>query len=188
MRLSLVASVVLGFIFFASAARAGVDLSKLHSSISAVCPIDGVGQFDPISDSDFAALPSKWPTSVFVRRADGGAWRLDVQPAATSEQITAAQAVAAAFDPTAAANQTPVYVPGATMLARLTSTEYLAIMQASAAQLTAGNPQLSQWIDQVRLARQGVNLSDPVTLTAEATLISSGLLTSDRAAVVFAAP
>jgi hypothetical protein len=54
-----------------------MDVARLHAEIAAVCPIDGVSIADP---------------------GDRSAWRIDIHPNATSEQIAAAKSVVAAFD------------------------------------------------------------------------------------------
>ena len=82
----------------------------------------------------------------------------------------------------------PVYIPTATILGRLTTAEYTAIMQAAASQLAAGNGQLALWLDMARVAPNGINPVDATTTAARAALISAGLLTSARDAIVFAAP
>lgn len=105
-------------------------------------------------------------------------WLDGVQTKPTADEVTAAIAVL----PPA-----PVYLPSALMLSRLTANEYVAIMQAAAAQLAGGNGQLALWLDMARTATNGVNLNDPVTAAAKAGLIVGNLLTQDRANAIFAA-
>jgi hypothetical protein len=79
----------------------------------------------------------------------------------------------------------PVYVPTFTLLGRLTGAEYLAIRQAAAAELAAGDARLEQWLDMARTAPDGVNLVDPITVAAKAALVAANLLTQARADVIF---
>jgi hypothetical protein len=144
--------------------KAMPNAKSLHDAIAAVCPIDGVSIGD-------------W--------SDRETWRIDYQDRPTSDQQAAAQAALLAFDPAAPANN-PVYVPASTVLGRLTAAEYTAIMQASAAQLAAGNGQLAHWLDMARTSQQGIDLSDSATKAAAAALVSGGQLTQARVDVIFA--
>ena len=82
----------------------------------------------------------------------------------------------------------PVYIPTATILGRLTTAEYTAIMQAAASQLAAGNGQLALWLDMARTSQKGIDPADATATAARAALIQAGLLTSARDAIVFAVP
>ncbi len=104
---------------------------------------------------------------------------LDAMTQPTLDQINAA--IAALPPP-------PVYIQALTLLGRLLPAEYVAIRQAAAAELSAGNGQMEQWLDMARTAPGGVNLIDPATVVAKAAMVSAGLLTQARADAVFAAP
>lgn len=71
-------------------------------------------------------------------------------------------------------------------LARLTDAEYIAIDAAAAAQKTQGNAQLARWIETLRATNQ-INLAGTEAQTAKAALVGAGLLTQQRADIVFAA-
>lgn len=75
---------------------------------------------------------------------------------------------------------------GDMFLLRLTDAEYIAIKAAAATQESAGNAQLSRWIETVRATNQ-INLAGMEAQTAKAALVGAGLLTPARAIVVFAA-
>lgn len=96
--------------------------------------------------------------------------------------VTQTYATQAAPAPTA-------YVSTTTLLSLLTLTEYKGIMQFAAADVASvvGTGQLEMWLDIARLNGR-VNLDDPVTQSVAQYLITNNLLTSARAAVVFAPP
>jgi hypothetical protein len=75
-------------------------------------------------------------------------------------------------------------IPGHVFIARFTPQEYAAIRQAAAAQLAQGNGQLSMWID-TALASGFVDPSLASAHAAKAALVSAGLLTQERADVIF---
>ena len=81
----------------------------------------------------------------------------------------------------------PVFVPTDVVLSRLTDAEYASIVTAASQQLAQGNGQLARWLDQARVSPRGIGLSDAATITAIAFLTSGSLLTTARAARVFAA-
>lgn len=70
---------------------------------------------------------------------------------------------------------------GADFLARLTDAEYGAILAASAQSI-----QLSRWLDTFRL-RGEIDVNGKTALAAKARLVNAGLLTPERADVIFAA-
>lgn len=70
---------------------------------------------------------------------------------------------------------------GADFLARLTDAEYGAILAAA-----AQNVQIARWLDIFRL-RGGIDVTGSTTLAAKAGLVAAGLLTQERADVIFAA-
>jgi hypothetical protein len=75
-------------------------------------------------------------------------------------------------------------VQASVLLGRLTDAEYTAIMQAATSQLAAGNGQLSRWLDMARTASV-VGLTDEPTVAAKSMMVSAGLLTQARAAIIF---
>ncbi|HEY4406126.1 MAG TPA: hypothetical protein VGN55_15875 [Xanthobacteraceae bacterium] len=129
-----------------------------------------------------AAIRSLCPGSGFSFDGDvypdGLTWE---DEAAKPPTLDAVMAAIAAFP------SSPVRVSAFALLGRLSDAEYTAIRQAASVQLAAGNGQLERWLDMARTAQGGVNLGDPVTLAAKATLVSAGLLTQARAEIVFAA-
>lgn len=70
---------------------------------------------------------------------------------------------------------------GAEFLARLTDAEYGAILAASAQSV-----QLARWLDIFRL-RGEIDVTGTTALAAKAGLVAAGLLTQERADVIFAA-
>lgn len=79
----------------------------------------------------------------------------------------------------------PAYVAAFALLGRLTIDEYTGIRRAAAGALATGNGQLEQWLDMARTAANGVDLNDPITVGAKASLVALKLLTQDRADAVF---
>lgn len=71
-------------------------------------------------------------------------------------------------------------IDGADFLARLTDDEYAAILAASAQSI-----QLARWLDTFRL-RGEIDITGSTAQAAKAGLVKGGLLTSDRADVIFA--
>lgn len=69
---------------------------------------------------------------------------------------------------------------GAEFLARLTDAEYGAILSASAQSI-----QLARWLDILRL-RGEIDVTGSTARAAKSGLVKGGLLTSDRADVIFA--
>jgi hypothetical protein len=92
------------------------------------------------------------------------------------------------IDPDAASN--PIRkvlaktVPGLIFLKRLTPMLYSTILTYAADQLTKGNPQMSLWIDMLRV-NGSINLSDPDTVAAKTALVTDNLLTQDQANALF---
>lgn len=76
-------------------------------------------------------------------------------------------------------------VDGLTFLKRLEPEEYAAIIKAANDALAAGNPQLSLWLDMVRV-NSGVDVAGDDAKTAKSFLVQAGLLTSERADLIFA--
>jgi hypothetical protein len=70
-------------------------------------------------------------------------------------------------------------IDGATFLARVTDDEYAAIIGAA---LT--NPKIGRWIDIFRL-RGEIDVAGSTALAAKAGLVAAGLLTLERAEVIF---
>jgi hypothetical protein len=101
-------------------------------------------------------------------------------PDPSQEQVAAAQAKAAAL-----VASRPMWIDAVTFLGRVTLDEYTLIRQAAAAQLESGNGQLELWIDNVRAAGK-VDVHGVATKTAKAALVNAGLLTQQRADVIFA--
>ncbi len=134
----------------------------LDASLRLVAPIEGVS---------------------VVSWDDRSTWVIDFDLGATKEQQQAALAILDTFDPTAVPPG-PKFVPTFVALGRLTAQEYTGIMQASAALLAAGDGSLARWLDMARTDTQGINLNSPDTAAAKAHLVSSGLLTQQRADVV----
>lgn len=71
-------------------------------------------------------------------------------------------------------------IDGAEFLARLTDDEYGAILAASAQSI-----QIARWLDTFRL-RGEIDITGSTAQAAKAGLVKGGLLTSDRADVIFA--
>lgn len=71
-------------------------------------------------------------------------------------------------------------VSGLTMLSRLTEQEYAALRAAEAA-----SPSIGRWFDMLRVNGE-INLFGLTAEAARAGLVQAGLLTAERAAVVFA--
>lgn len=69
---------------------------------------------------------------------------------------------------------------GADFLARLTDAEYCAILAAA-----SGSIQIARWLDTFRL-RGEIDVTGSTALSAKAGLVKAGLLTPDRADVIFA--
>lgn len=69
---------------------------------------------------------------------------------------------------------------GADFLARLTDAEYGAILAAA-----SGSIQIARWLDTFRL-RGEIDVTGSTALSAKAGLVKAGLLTPDRADVIFA--
>jgi hypothetical protein len=70
-------------------------------------------------------------------------------------------------------------IEGATFLSRVTDAEYAAITGA-ALQV----PQIGRWLDTFRL-RGEIDVAGTTALAAKAGLVAAGLLTSERADVIF---
>ncbi len=70
-------------------------------------------------------------------------------------------------------------VDGAAFLARIADDEYAAIMSAAAQTV-----QLAKWIDEFRL-RGEINVLSEKAQAAKAMLVQAGILTAERAAVIF---
>src|SRR5437879_5917298 len=102
-------------------------------------------------------------------------------PAPTIEQIAAAQATKSARD--AARPAQPI--SGVDFIHRLTADEYADILNAARTMLIANQPQLSIWIDTLRLKGQIV-VTDQAAIDAKAFLIVQNLLTQVRADLIFA--
>jgi len=97
---------------------------------------------------------------------------------AREERIAAAQVAARAeVQERMTAKRT---VPGLTFLRRLTLPEYTAIIAAA-----GSNAQLSLWIDMLRVNGE-VDVRGVDALAAKAALVGAGLLTSERANIIFA--
>ena len=77
------------------------------------------------------------------------------------------------------------WIPAATFIERFTDAEYIAIRAAVQAQMQAGNAQLAKWIDRAT-AEGGIDVSSDEVKAAKAALVAAGLLTSQRADIVFA--
>jgi len=80
---------------------------------------------------------------------------------------------------------TPVVAPktlfdGAVFLARITDAEYGVILAAA-----SGSIQIARWLDTFRL-RGEIDVTGSTALSAKAGLVKAGLLTPDRADVIFA--
>lgn len=133
--------------------------AALHRKIAAVCPIDGVSIGD-------------W--------SDKKTWRISVYDAATDSQKAAAQAVIDAFDPSVTPSNT--IVDGLVFLDRHTDDEYNSITVAS-----RDNAQLRRWIDMLRL-RGEIDVAGGPAVAAKAALVQAGLLTAERADIIFAGP
>jgi hypothetical protein len=110
----------------------------------------------------------------------------DGQPYTVTADISDAEIARrkAAADARRAAMQPPL--AGDVFLSHLTDLEYAGIIGAANAQLATGNAQLYRWIETVR-ATNRINLAGSEAQTAKAALIAAGLLTQERADLVFAA-
>lgn len=89
--------------------------------------------------------------------------------------------------PTEAIPAPPVSPPstivrGLDFLARLTDAEYGAILAAASQSV-----QLARWIDMLRLEGQ-IDVAGAAAVAARAAVVQAGLLSADRAAVIFAPP
>jgi hypothetical protein len=71
-------------------------------------------------------------------------------------------------------------IDGVTFLSRVTDDEYLAITAAGRT-----NGQIGKWIEMLRL-RGDIDVSGTTAQAAKAGLVAAGLLTQDRADVIFA--
>jgi hypothetical protein len=76
------------------------------------------------------------------------------------------------------------FIPYPIFLARLTDAEYIAIKRAIATQITNGNAAVARWYDKV--SNGGISTTDPSTPIVKAMAVSAGLLTQERADIVFA--
>lgn len=103
-------------------------------------------------------------------------------PDPTPEERAAASARKVSRD--AGKPKPPVH--GLDFLKRLQSVEYAAILTASQTQLAAGNPQLALWIDMLRVNGE-IDVKSSDAIAAKAMLVAAGLLTQQRADLVFAA-
>jgi hypothetical protein len=133
----------------------------LHNSVAAVCPINGISVGDWSNKNTWLA----YPTTL-----------------ATSTQIAAIPAVFTAFDPTTSTNN-PVFLDGGTMISRLSTAEYLQMIQFANTRINANDGTLSYWLDQVRT--QSINVNDPRTAQMENYLVTNGILASSRVSIIF---
>jgi len=87
----------------------------------------------------------------------------------------------------AAANRVVPAKPigGVKFLQRLTPEEYAAILNAARTMLINAQPQLSIWIDTLRL-KGFIVVTDQAAIDAKAFLIAQSLLTQERADIIFA--
>lgn len=97
----------------------------------------------------------------------------DEVDAVTAEQLDAAQLA-----------KRPV-VPALEFLDRLTDEEYAAVIAAAEEARAGGDVQLSRWIDAVRVNKD-VDVRSARVLAAKAALIEMGLISAERAEVIFA--
>lgn len=74
---------------------------------------------------------------------------------------------------------------GLDFINRLTDAEYSGIIGAADAMLRAGDPKLSRWIDMLRV-NGTIRLDGADAVAAKAALVQGGLLTQERADVIFA--
>lgn len=79
----------------------------------------------------------------------------------------------------------PKRVDGLTFLARFTAAEYAAVILAAQQTLAAGNAQLSLWVDMLRV-NGAIDLNGEAAQAAKARLVEAGLLTRERAELIFA--
>jgi hypothetical protein len=76
-------------------------------------------------------------------------------------------------------------VPGGEFLLRVTDEEYLAVVNAANTAFANGNPQMTRWLELIRV-NGVVNVESGTAIAAKAALVAAGLLTQERADIVFA--
>jgi hypothetical protein len=87
-------------------------------------------------------------------------------------------------DPPTPVTLPPQPIDGRVFIARVTDAEYAAILTAAQQKLAQGDASMQRWIDTLRLTGT-VRLDDPMTIAAKAGLVAAGLLTQNRADVIF---
>jgi hypothetical protein len=129
---------------------ADLTTQLLHTKIAAVCPIDGVSVGDPL---------------------DRSTWRIDFDPAATPQQIAAAQALILTLT---LADLRPNVIAARDFLDRFTAAEQTALWAGLAAR-PAVLGQLLLWI-----AGGHVDLNAAATKARLDVLVTAGVITAQR--------
>lgn len=79
----------------------------------------------------------------------------------------------------------PAEIPGDAFLARLTDSEYRAILNAAQARLAAGDALLMRWLDGMRM-RGAIDPASSIAVEVKGALVALDVLTAERADAVFA--